>query len=185
MLKKLWQIVGNLTNQRIRENLETYNDLNAVCWNSWQSAYAVCLVLSHPTERTYIAFVHTYLLAGLKSGKGSITFMRTAKSREFHYAGHIVQMGQSCDKTPVLLSVSNLSCLSMSHLFFSHLTAVWLFHRCFSFWFQFHLPFWAINGQIIQIHFFPNPPVISWLLLYLCKVGDKYHFLLCMIQFLQ
>jgi hypothetical protein len=54
------------------------------------------------------------------------------------------------------------------------------------------LPLWAIcldsltsHGWTTQICLFLNPFVIRWLLLYLCKIGDKYHFFLHAIQLLK
>ena len=48
------------------------------------------LVLSHPVEKTCIVFAHTYLLAYLKSEKGSMTYLKLVKPRRGQCGEHAV-----------------------------------------------------------------------------------------------
>jgi len=47
-------------------------------------------VLSHPVEKTCTVFAHTYLLAYLKSEKGSMIYLKLAKPRRCQCGEHAV-----------------------------------------------------------------------------------------------
>lgn len=181
-------MVGDLTNQRIRKkfgNLQWSEccllNILTICIrcvlgvepSNRQNLYCFCSHVFASRSRVWKRKYHIYENSQVKGI--SLCWAHSSNGAELWQDSTIFLCSQCpmCHVCPCLIP----SFLIRLHFDFST--------GLFPFWFQFHLPFWATNGQIIQIHFFLNHPVISWLLLYLCVVGDKYHFLLCVIQFLK